>query len=271
MAGGGTWTTPKTFSSVVSSSAEMNTYLSGNDNALTAATSTITTTGTQTALPLPVGRGDMVLHANNATLLTLQGIAAGEPGQRLSIFSIGAGQVDLANQNGSATAANRIVCGVTGTISLAAGVGRVDLVYDDTADRWRVLSHQQGKAISPTFAAGDYTGSGSMTWTVAAGDVPSDTYLLEGRTLHVWTRISTSTVAGTPSSALQKAIPGGFTAAREQWGTCGVKDNATVEIGHWRVSAAAATIIQFFTFDQGNWAAATDATEIYAYVAIQVE
>ena len=140
MAGGGTWTTPKTWTATIVSVADMLTHVRDNLNALTQAATTITTTGTQTALALPTGRGDLVIFANNATLLTLQGIVAAYDGQRLTIFSKGAGQVDISNENASATAANRVITGSGGTFSLAAGTGRVELVYDVTTARWRVAS-----------------------------------------------------------------------------------------------------------------------------------
>ena len=108
---------------------------------LSPATSTITTTGTQTALALPAGINELVIFANNATLLTLQGIAAGEDGQRITIFSKGAGRVDIVNQNASASAVNRIITGGGTTITLAPGTGRASLLYDLTTARWRVDVH----------------------------------------------------------------------------------------------------------------------------------
>jgi hypothetical protein len=141
MAGGGTWTTPKTWTAAVVSVADMLTHVRDNLNALTQAATTITTTGTQTALALPVGHGDLVVYANNATLLTLQGVAAGEDGQRITIFSKGAGRVDIVNENAGASAANRIITGGGTTIMLAPGSGRVSLLYDLTTLRWRVDVH----------------------------------------------------------------------------------------------------------------------------------
>src|SRR4026208_1458390 len=63
-----------------------------------------TTTGTQTALAIPSGTGDLVLYLNNGALLTIQGIAAGVANQTLTLVSKGAGQVDLAHLHASGTA-----------------------------------------------------------------------------------------------------------------------------------------------------------------------
>jgi len=148
-------------------------------DAIVAGASTITTTGTSTALALPSGSGNLVIFANNASLLTLQGIAAGTDGQRLVIVSIGAGQVDLADQNASASAANRIINPVAGTISLAAATGNVTLVYDLTAARWRVVAHDQGAYI-------DYYASSTIVgWSALTSGRRDLRYKLSGKTLSV--------------------------------------------------------------------------------------
>jgi len=66
---------------------------------------TITTTGTLNNYALgAVG----TLRCNNASLLTITGIAADVDGQLLVIESVGAGQVDLSHQDSGSTAANRL-------------------------------------------------------------------------------------------------------------------------------------------------------------------
>jgi hypothetical protein len=142
-----------------------------------AGVSTVTTTGNITALALPAGSGDLVIYMNNATLATIQGITAGASGQRLSIISIGAGQVDLAHQNASATAANRLINFATsGNTSLAAGTGAADFEYDTTNSRWRLIAHEQGAwiAFTPT-----------LSGTGATYATQSGAYLLRGRMVTV--------------------------------------------------------------------------------------
>lgn len=187
-----------------------------NIDALYAVITTITTTGNQTALPLPTaaGRGDLVVVANNVSLLTLQGIAAGYDGQSLTIVSKGAGQVDLANEHASATAPDRIINGPTCTLSLAPGTGRVRLVYDATTGRWRVVEHEQGAWLGRSFNAAHYSTTGGGTWTVAVGDVSSLSYYLKGSTLTVQWAILTSTLATTPAR-LEITIPNSCTAAHD--------------------------------------------------------
>lgn len=64
-----------------------------------------------------------------------------------------------------------------------------------------------GHYISPTFSAGNFTASGSMTWTVASGNVATYLAYIIGQIMTVEFFISSSTVGGTPSTALIIAIP----------------------------------------------------------------
>lgn len=213
-----------------------------------------------------------VLRMNNASLATIQGIAAGSDGQRLTIISVGAGQVDIANQNASAANADKIINPVTGTISLAPGSGKAELIYDATTARWRVTVHDQGAWITPTFAAGDYTGNNSMTWTVASGDVTTMAYWLHGRTLTVAMEIATTTVGGTPSTLLQRTIPGGFTATKQMREIVHVLDNNTAKTGQMSVGAGATVIA--FRVDEGfsnSWAASTDLTSVRGVLSFEVD
>lgn len=194
------------------------------------------------------------LWCANASLLTLRGIAGGANGRRLTIVSTGAGQVDLSNQNAGSTAANRIDNGVTGTISLAAGVGRCSLVYDATAARWRVLEHEQGAWITPAFNAADFTGSGTMTWTVAAGDALSFKYLLRGRTLALSVALYTTSIGGALSGGLRIAVPAGLSVAISSFcpATC---LNTGWELG---VVSGLGNVLEVRLYNSAAWGAGAD-------------
>lgn len=213
-----------------------------------------------------------LLRCNNNSLLTLRGLSAGVAGQRLTIVSVGGGQVDLSNENTNSTAANRIANGLNGTVSLSAGVGRVDLQYDGTTQRWRVISHDQGAMITPVFSAGDYTGNGSMTWTVDSGDVQTCSYILRGRILTMHVAILTSTVGGTLNTSLRRAIPGGYVANEVINVPCRVLDAGT-----WLTGVAAVgtggTVLAFLRDLTGatNWSAATNNTLVVAAISFKVQ
>ncbi len=171
---------------------------------------TTTSTGTQNDFVLLGNVSE--LRCNNATLLTLTGLTAGTDGQRLLLVSVGAGQVDIPNASGSSAAGNKIANGITGTRSLAAGSGSMQVVYNKTTAVWVVVSHTQGARITAAYAAGNFTASGAMTWTVDSGDQSVD-YHLSGSLLTVFFTIVTSTVGGVVANSLLILIPGGHTPA----------------------------------------------------------
>lgn len=234
---------------------------------------TTTLTGAQADFAATAARR-LVLRCNNATLLTLSGFAAGTDGDEITLESVGAGQVDLAHQNSGSTAANRLInCATSGSTSLAAGVGTARYVYDGTTARWRLVQHEQGTWIAPAYAAGDFTGNGSMTWTVDAGDVTVYRYWLKGRTLWVAWTIVTTTVGGTPNTELRIKVPGGFSVAFQATTAYMFKDNG----GVWSFAAVWAessvpTQIRLFVagFGTTNWTASTNATHAYGQLAIEV-
>jgi hypothetical protein len=205
-------------------------------------------------------------------LLTLRGVLAGTPGQRLTIVSVGAGQIDLANQDSSSSAANRIITGLTGTISLAATAGRAVLQYDGTSQRWRVVEHDQGTYISPAFSSGDFTANGSMTWSVDSGDVLDYSYYLIGRRLLLNVYINNTTVGGTANTTLLVKIPGGFTATRSVNMPIRVNDGSGAIQG-LLASVSSQTNLQVFRALNltTNWSLTTNATGVFGMLEFEVQ
>lgn len=229
--------------------------------------STLTLTGNQDNVDF--SNADLV-RLNNASLLTIRGLAAGVPGQQVTLVSVGAGQVDFANQNSNSNVTNRIICGVTATISLAAGVGRVTLVYDGTTQRWRVVSHQQGAYIAVSYSASNFTASGSMTWTVDSADQATYAYMLTQRMLTIVFVIRSSSVGGTPSTQLKIAIPGGFSPARETHNPVAILDNTTRMAGNASIGAGA-TAININKIDYSNWSTTTNSTDVQGEIVVEVQ
>jgi hypothetical protein len=190
--------------------------LSGGANRLASAVALVAgavSTSTATGAQNDFAHGSAaVVRLNNASLLTLTGLAAGVDGQRLTLVSVGAGQVDLANQAAGSAAANRIVNPVAGVMSLAAGSGSAVLIYDATAARWRVLAHEQGAWITPAYSAGSYTAAGGGSWTVDEADVNVFAFWLRGKTLFLRWYLSTTSTSGTVAS-LSIILPGSLVAA----------------------------------------------------------
>lgn len=230
---------------------------------------TTTATGTQNDVAVSA----LTLRCNNASALTITGFAAGVDGQLLHVVSVGAGQVDFAHQNTGSAAANRLINFATsGNTSLAAGVGTATFVYDATTARWRLVAHEQGAWITPTFAAGNFTAIGTMTWTVGAGDVVHNRYVLRGRTVTWELTLDATTVGGVLSTELRATIPGGFTAnGPDVFGPALISDNGATRV--WAVwEFTNATFARFYVAASlaGNWSAATDATRVYAVMTFEV-
>ena len=178
---------------------------------------TTTLTGTQNDFSLSAAY--TVLRCNNATDLTITGFTIGgvapTAGDRVQIISVGAGHVFLSHQAAGSTAANRLLNWVTsGVTPLAAGTGVAEYQYDDTTDRWRLVSHSQGAAIAPTFNAADYAGDGTITWTVEAADVSDYVYTLVGKKLLVSAALGSTTTGGVTSTELRLTLPNGYTSAK---------------------------------------------------------
>src|SRR5204863_6295630 len=120
-----------------------------------------------------------------ASLLTLDGIAGGVDGQQVTILASNA-QVTLPHYSGS-TNINRFWNTATSapTSILGTLTGKAIYQYDATG-YWWLVAHEQGAWVTAPFVASDYTGNGSMTWTVEAGDqFCPPVYRLNGKTLTV--------------------------------------------------------------------------------------
>lgn len=227
-----------------------------------AQTTTTTLTGQQNNLQ--VTQGTSFLRCNNATELDITGIAATGPalpldGQLLCVVSIGAGNVKLRYNSTASLASYRLLNLTTSADTyLAAGKGVAVYQYDLATLSWRMITHDQGDWITPTFASGGFTAQAG-NWTVAAGDVTNQAFYLKGRQLLFTTTLVTTTTSSTPTS-LRQQIPGGYTASS----SIGAQDylgigNPAGTYAAIRVQALANLLYYFPTIaGTGNWTAVTD-------------
>src|ERR1035437_7263050 len=247
--------------------------------ALAPNSSIVSTTGNITALALPTGTGALTIYLTNASLATIQGIGAGISGQRLTLISQGAGQLDLANNNASGTTLGKLHnIATSGNTPLAAGVGIATFIYDVTNTRWNLVEHEQGAWITPTYAAGNYAGGSPQTWTVDAGDVALQKYWLRGRTLSVAFALNTTSVGGAPSTQLfiNRAACGGFqgisaTVFPDLF--VRVIDNGGTPVpGRMIVYQDATILLIIYSTVAGvaNWTAATNTTQVAGSVQFEV-
>lgn len=127
-------------------------------------------------------------------------------------------------------------------------------------------SYNMGYPQPVTFASGNYTGNGSMTFGSVTQTVFE--FAITGKTLTIWLNIS-GTVGGTPNTALQVALPGGFIGNLISNGAATILNNGAWSQSAWQVNASG-TVIQFFSTSAGsvNWTAG--AVAIQASLSIQV-
>lgn len=188
--------------------------LAGVQTAAAPIVQTITTTGTVGTIVLTPGV--TVLRCANASLLTIQGMSAGVDGQEVTLEAAGAGQVNLVHLAGPGF---QFFLPVTsGPVPLVGGLGRAVVIWDSTANVWRLKLHAQGAPISPPFnAAAFHADVGS--WTVDAGDVFAVTYVLDAmrKSLVVQVYVQNTSIAGGPNQLMvNNAMWGGLVSPPQQ-------------------------------------------------------
>lgn len=230
-------------------------------------TYTTTLTGSQNNFNY---NGASVLYVNNAATLTITGLLSAVDGTRLDIISIGSASVELKNQDGSSIPQNRIKNQATGKITLAAGVGSATLIYDGSTGRWRTVAHEQGTAITVPYLSGNFTGSGTLIWTVELADQAVFEYYLKGRVITVWITIDVSSVSGSGSD-LRVTIPDGYIAAKTFNSAILGSDNATQIAGFWYVQNGATFIALERNLSGSTWTTSTDATSIKVVATFEVQ
>jgi hypothetical protein len=217
--------------------------------------------------------GHCTLPWNGAADAIFSGFTAGINGQRVTWFNLSATKVAYFKHNNSSSSAGNKFANIatSGDTPIAAG-GYATFQYDTSGGTgvWRLLYHEQGAWITPTFAAGNFTGNASMTWTVDAGDVSAFSFKLSGRSLTVAWNIATTTVGGTPNTNLQisNAAWGGFTPASSgREATHSYVDNGGELIGR---CFAQSTAIGIQKSGLGNWTASTNATATFGTTTFDV-
>lgn len=137
------------------------------------------------------------------------------------------------------------------------------------AERSRTIA--MGVAYAVPFVPGNFTGFGTMGWTVTAGTVVTFIYDLVGMmmTLSFDLRLTTVTVSGGLTAALQIKIPDGWYAAYSVRNKIHILDNAVATTGYI-TSAANSNLLSVFRTDGANWTASAAATSIAGQIRIPI-
>lgn len=239
---------------------------------------TTTSTGTQHDFDLTEGRYTY-LRCNNASALVITGFevdgAAPQEGDTVIVENIGTSTVRVAHQNTGSAEANRGIFPSTNGQILGAG-GSMVLVYDATTSRWRMINVEPGLAIAVTFNAGDFTATGTMTWTVDSGDVRAFRYTQRGAQVTIALAVADFTTGGTPDTTLRVLLPNSFTAANQ--GTVAVyaygrgrANGGTLQGIVAYTASSASTMLHIDKFDGSTWANGTNNGDVQGSVTIFVD
>jgi len=165
---------------------------------------------------------------------------------------------------------NALRCTVLYPLITGVAVGLSDLAAKSQGNSFILDQY----FTSPTFAAGDYTGNGALTWTVAVGDVSTYAYSLNGRILTVSFALLATTVGGTPDTTLQLKIPAGYVSKKIMFGTFTYSDNSSTvfAVGTTRVDAGGTVIGLYRTpYLNATWSASADLTNVLGTVSFEVQ
>ena len=188
------------------------------------------------------------------------------------------GAVAWVYQNATHTWTDGAVFDVQGNANYTAAIGdwvRINAVTVSTFDV--SIFKADGTAVvaeswtTPAFSAGDFTASGTMTWTVAAGDVTTYDYMINGKTMSINVVLVTTTVGGTLSTGLRVAIPASKVSAKYVSNLCKNYQGTWVS-GSFEIAAGGTYIAVFPDVPQAaNWAAGTDNTYIQLSATFEIQ
>lgn len=120
------------------------------------------------------------------------------------------------------------------------------------------------------YAATDFTGSGTMLWTVEAADAQVRRFTVIGHTLHYNLALAATSVGGTVSNELRVALPAGFTIAALSNQLCLRNDAGTGNLVGLATCVAGDRFVRCQLPTGANWTAAINSTSIYATLTIEV-
>lgn len=125
-----------------------------------------------------------------------------------------------------------------------------------------------------TFNAADFTGSASMTWTVALADIIAFMYTIIGNTMIIIFELEQTSVGGTPDTQLKFKIPASKVALAETYGWARLNDNGgAVAAGQCATFTAGGgdTYVSVTKVPLANWTAATNTTNVAGQIIMPIQ
>ncbi len=212
-------------------------------------------------LPAPTITSGAATVSNAATLYVGGAPSATVSGGAYAVY-VASGVVRF---GGAVEAASTL--SVTGATTLSSTLGVTGLASFTAGIRELGRTFNAGDTQTVTHSASNFTGSGSMTWTVASGDQRTFSYRRLGDTAWVTLDLTETSISGTPSTALNVTLP--VAAAESVRVPCYYADNGTPGIGFGIVSASSA-VLSIYKAGAANWTASTNLTDVACHLALKV-
>lgn len=158
---------------------------------------------------------------------------------------------------------------IDGVSTLALQPGEAVMFYS-TGTAWRTLARKSGAWIAVAHAGGNFTASGTMTWTVESGDQQSFRYRLDGKTLDLTVDMRTSTIGGSVSNELRVALPASLVANGTSYALAVLDQGSGQSIGLAFVTSGA-TYVSVRKTDETNFALSTNGTRVQFTIRMEVQ
>ena len=187
---------------------------------------------------------DTLIWWYGATDMTLQGLAAGATGRRVTLINAGGAVCYVANESPAAAVANRLINKITGGATPIAPRGAASWVYD--SQQWRMTSHDQGAWIDVPFNVANF-------WAgVTAGMVGANRYTVQGKTL-IWNLqlVGAPAPPATPYMSLGSPIVGALVSGGCFGVTSFASDSASGQVVG-QIFVGNSSVIQVAKFTPGN-------------------
>jgi len=195
--------------------------------------------------------------------------SAPQDGDQVTVLCLGT-SAQVTTEGGGSTDVHRATC-ESANGQIVGLLGSITLRYDGTTDRWRQIGVAPGAWLTMAYAAGSFTGNGSMTWGVDDADEVV-TYVQRGRALVFSFVVTASDVAGVADSTLRIALPTGFVATVSIVEASLFYDDAGGGGANGIVSVAASgTVLALNKINSANWTLTSgDNTSCRGQIEIQV-
>lgn len=216
-----------------------------------------TSSGSNSTLSTPI---TVVTRLTNSGLVSVDGVPSGSNGQRLTIINATGVDVTVNNETGSTN--NQIITGTGANLTLTSNAS-IDLIYDATSNKWRVIGGVGGSGgggggssseVVVSFTAGELISSGDAVYVSSGatdgGRTAGRVYKLDATSDSRINFVGVAASSGSSGSAVDVRVAGevtglsGLSAGNQVFASVTVpgsyQTTATSTVNQWIVSVGIA-------------------------------